>query len=167
MERQQRNTVSKHKDTRILMSSPYSPILHLRSSFQWWPCFIVFKQRITMQGLNVSSPEVGLLGRLVLGFPKPLEYTDSSSSYQLCDLLVYSGRSQVGCSIRTDSSMGWLESLKLCGAWCCHWSARPSASFCFCFTTFFSSFCLSVFSLPPRGSLWLTPTMYSVSVHGF
>jgi len=29
-----------------------------------------------MQVLNVSSPEAGLLGRVVLGFPKPLEYTD-------------------------------------------------------------------------------------------
>ena len=41
-----------------------------------------------MQGLDVSSPEVVLLGRVVLGFPKPLEYIYSSSSYQPCDLLV-------------------------------------------------------------------------------
>ena len=42
MERQQRNTVSKHKDTRILLRrSPYSLGLRLQPSFQWWPCFIV------------------------------------------------------------------------------------------------------------------------------
>ena len=43
----------------------------------------------------MSSLEAGLLRRVVLGFPKPLEYTSSSSSYQLYDLLVYSGRSQM------------------------------------------------------------------------
>jgi len=58
----------------------------------------------------VSSPKAGLLGRVVLGFPKPLEYTNSSSSYQLCDLLVYSGKSQMWCSVRTKSFMGWLKS---------------------------------------------------------
>jgi len=29
-----------------------------------------------MQGLNVSSPEAGLLGKVILGFPKLPEYTD-------------------------------------------------------------------------------------------
>jgi len=97
MERQQRNTVSEHKDTRIfnkeftLFSRATSPVqLLLVALF-----YCVFKQRITMQGLNVSSLEAGLLGRVVLGFPKPLECTNSSSSYQLCDLRVYSGKSQI------------------------------------------------------------------------
>jgi len=40
----------------------------------------------------------------------PLEYIDSSSSYQLYDLMVYSGKSQMWCSVQTNSSMGWLES---------------------------------------------------------
>ena len=29
--------------------------------------------------------------------------------YQLCDLLVYSGKCQMWCLVRTDSSMEWLE----------------------------------------------------------
>ena len=29
-------------------------------------------REITIQGLNMSSPEAGLIGRVVLGFPKPL-----------------------------------------------------------------------------------------------
>ena len=59
MEIQQRNIVHNTKTQTILIrSSPYSPRLRLRSNFQWWPCFIVSSSReITIQGLNVSSPE--------------------------------------------------------------------------------------------------------------
>jgi len=78
MERQQRNTISKHKDTRnfnkefTLFSRATSPVqLSVVALF-----YCVLKQRITMQGLSVSSPEAGFLGRVVLGFPKPLEYTN-------------------------------------------------------------------------------------------
>ena len=48
-----------HKDTRIfkkeftLFSREKSPV-----QLQWWPCFIVsYSREITIQGLNVSSPE--------------------------------------------------------------------------------------------------------------
>ena len=60
-ERQQRNTVRNTKTQTILIRSlPYSLGLRLWSSFQWWPCFIVSLSReITIQGLNVSSPEAG------------------------------------------------------------------------------------------------------------
>lgn len=70
-----------------------------------------------MQGLNVSSPEVGLLTRVVLGFLEPLEYTNFSS-YHIFDLLVYNGEPNVVLSLDR-SSLGWLESLKLYGARCC------------------------------------------------
>ena len=62
-----------HKDTNIfneftLFSRATSPV-----QLQWWPCFIVSLSReLQIQGLNVSSPETGLLGRVVLGFPKSL-----------------------------------------------------------------------------------------------
>jgi len=97
MERQQRNTLSEHKNTRIFnkeftLFSRATSLVQL-SVVALFYC--VFKQRITMQGLNVSSPEAGLLGRVVLGFSKPLECTDSSYFYQFCDLRVYSGKSQI------------------------------------------------------------------------
>ena len=59
MERQQRNTVRNIKTQEFLIwSSPYSPGLRLRSSFQWWPCFIVpLGREFTIQGLNMSSPK--------------------------------------------------------------------------------------------------------------
>ena len=76
MERQQKNTVSEHKDTSnfnmefTLFSRATSPVqLSVVALF-----YCAFKQRITMQGLNVSSPEASMLGRVVLGFPKPLEH---------------------------------------------------------------------------------------------
>ena len=59
MERQQRNTVSNTKTQTlfnkefILFSRATSPV-----QLQWWPCFIVsFSREITIQGINVSSPE--------------------------------------------------------------------------------------------------------------
>jgi len=59
MERQQRNTVSNTKTQAIfnkeftLFSRATSPV-----QLQWWPCFIVsFGREITIQGLNMSSPE--------------------------------------------------------------------------------------------------------------
>ena len=59
MERQWRNTVRKHKDTRnfnkefTLFSRATSPV-----QLQWWPYFIMSLSReIAIQGLNMSSPE--------------------------------------------------------------------------------------------------------------
>lgn len=79
----------------------------------------------------MSSPEVGLLGKVVLGFPKPLEYTDSSSSTvaraqcggQLEQIPLWNG-SNLSSSLVLDAASGQLD---------------PLSSFCFCFTVFFFS----------------------------
>ena len=61
--------IQEHKN--LIRSSPYSPGLRRWSSFHWWPCFIMSLSReITMQGLNVSSPEADLLGRVVSWIPQ-------------------------------------------------------------------------------------------------
>ena len=55
MERQQRNTGHKQLFNKefTLVSRAMSPV-----QLQWWPCFIVsFSREITIQGLNMSSPE--------------------------------------------------------------------------------------------------------------
>lgn len=111
-----------------------------------------------------------LLGRVVLGFPKPLECTNSSSPYQLYDLRVYNGQSQMWYSVRTDSPRGWLESSSF-GARCCHQLAQPSVSFCsslasLCFLCIPSSSQDSgPLSLVSQNSSDLT--VYSISIHGF
>jgi len=86
----------------LIRSSPYpsrttSPVqLSVVAFF-----YCVLKQRITMKELNVSLLKRNLLGKVVLGFPKPLDYTDYFP-YQLCDLLVYNGESPMWCSVRID-----------------------------------------------------------------
>ena len=54
-----------------------------------------------MKELNVSLLKRNLFGRVVLGCPKPLEYTNSFP-YQLCDLLVYNGESPMWFSVQTN-----------------------------------------------------------------
>ena len=92
-----------------------------------------------MQGLNVSSPEADLLGRVVLGFPKPLECTDSVFLPALWPSGLQWREPNVVLSLDR-SSLGWLESLKLSVARCCLWSDQPSVLFCFYFIVFFSRF---------------------------
>lgn len=72
--------IQEHK--KLIRSSPYSPGLHLQSNFQWWPCFIVplGKELQYRDSVWVRLKQV-LLGKVVLRFPKPPEYTKSSSSY--------------------------------------------------------------------------------------
>ena len=65
--KQQKDTNNFNKEF-TLFSRATSPV-----QLQWWPCFIVSLSReLQIHGLNASSPETGLLGRVVVGFPKPL-----------------------------------------------------------------------------------------------
>ena len=96
-------------------------------------------------------------GKVALGFPKPLECTNFFP-HQLFDLssILWKETSVVLSPDR--SSQGWLDSLKLSGAQCCLWSARPSIFLLLLLLHYLSLFSLSsVFPLPFRFSIcsWL------------
>ena len=84
------------------------------------------------EGAQYESPETDWLGRVVLGFPKPLEYTNSLL-YQLFDLSGLTDPLRDGLnfssSLVLDVALGQLS---------------PLPSFCF-FLQWFFSFLVSVF----------------------
>ena len=83
--------------------------------------------------------EASTLGRVVLGFPKPLECTESIAN-QLRDLLVYNGKSPMWCSTQTDTLGDGLNPKALC----CSMLLLISLALClFCFALLFF-----VFNLP-------------------
>jgi len=100
-----------------------------------------------MHGLNVCSPEASLLGRVVLGFPKPLECIDSVFLPTLWPSSLQWKEPNVVLSPYR-SSLGWLESLKLSGARWCLWLAWRSVFFCF----LLHCLLLSIFPSSSQGS---------------
>lgn len=110
--RQQRDIVSNKKTQTVLVrSSPYSLGLRLRSSFSGglvWLCLIAEKLH-SKDSIWVLLKQI-LLGRVVLGFPEPLRVHILFFFLPALWPLVYSGKSQMWCSVQKDSSMGRLES---------------------------------------------------------
>jgi len=94
----------------------------------------------------MSLLKQNLLGRVVLGFPKPLECTDSFP-YQLLTSPVFNGMSPIWCSVLTDPLRDGLNissSLMLNVA---IGQLSPLSSFCFLLHCFFSSLSSSSSSL--------------------
>ena len=113
MENIKRNIVSRYKNTTInkesTLSSRAMSLIHI-SVVAFFYC--VLKHRITMKELNMSLLKQNMLGRVVLGFPKPLECTNSFP-IQVLTSLVFNGRSPMWCSIPNRSSQGLLDA-ELC-----------------------------------------------------
>ena len=111
------------------------------------------------EGAQYESPETKLLGRVVLGFPKPLECTDSFP-YQLLTFLVFNGRSPMWCYVLTDplrDGLNLSSSLVLdaaCGQ-------LGPLSFCFLLHCLIFSVFFPFFSFPHLRSL------LPLSVYGF
>ena len=74
--------------------------------------YCVFKADIYNEELNLSLLKQIMLGRVVLGFSKPLECTNSFP-FQVLTSLVFNGRSPMWDSILDRSSQGLLVPLKL------------------------------------------------------
>ena len=113
MERLQRNTVSNTKTQTIfnkeftLFSRATSPVqLSVVAFF-----YCVFKAEIYNEELNLSLLKKIMLGRVVLGFPKPLECTNYFP-FQVLTSMVFNGMSLMVLNSRQISSLGWLEPLK-------------------------------------------------------
>ena len=101
-----------HKDKQFLIrSSPYSPGLRLWSSFSGGLVLLCLtaKKLQYRDSMWVLLKQI-LLGRVVLGFPKPLGVHRLFFFLPALWPLVYSGKSQMRCSVRTDSSRERLES---------------------------------------------------------